>query len=353
MSRQVALIVAVGQYEAATGLQKLSAPVNDANALHDLLRQYGSDFQPVLLPKGAKEGGSYYLRDAPVKIADFADSLKGILNNPQVETLLLYFSGHGTRHAPDALSAPQSYLTFSDNAHALSLNSLSQAIENAAHIKNIVLILDCCHSGATADFFSILRGGKRFCLIAAASDMAEASALKGHSLLTQIVLEGLNPETRDLDVIKASQLSEFVNDYPNKPPSFLPPSGYTYHSFILTKRAIVAAPTPAPQYKLNKAPYKGLQAFQEEDADIFFGRDSFIEELLQRLASQRFIAVLGASGSGKSSLVRAGLIPKLRQGHIHGKAWHIAHMRPQHDPLGILSYELHNLFPNIELDSTD
>jgi conflict system STAND superfamily ATPase len=55
-------------------------------------------------------------------------------------------------------------------------------------------------------------------------------------------------------------------------------------------------------------PYKGLRAFEHEDAALFFGREAPLEAVLARLAETRFVAVIGASGSGKSSFVRAGLL---------------------------------------------
>ena len=68
---------------------------------------------------------------------------------------------------------------------------------------------------------------------------------------------------------------------------------------------------PAP----GEPPFKGLQPFDEADADRFFGRESLTAKLVQRLDESRFLAVVvGASGSGKSSIVRAGLIPALRRG---------------------------------------
>ncbi|AWK12516.1 XRE family transcriptional regulator [Streptomyces spongiicola] len=59
-------------------------------------------------------------------------------------------------------------------------------------------------------------------------------------------------------------------------------------------------------------PYAGLRPFREQDAQWFFGREQLVEELVGRLARQRFVVLLGASGSGKSSLLRAGLAPALR-----------------------------------------
>ncbi len=61
-------------------------------------------------------------------------------------------------------------------------------------------------------------------------------------------------------------------------------------------------------------PYRSLRYFREEDAPFFFGRDTFIERLAEAVNKHPLVAVVGASGSGKSSLVRAGLLPCLRQG---------------------------------------
>jgi len=85
-------------------------------------------------------------------------------------------------------------------------------------------------------------------------------------------------------------------------------------------------------------PYKGLRAFTEADAGDFFGREALVEHLLTRLAEgadfARFLAVVGPSGCGKSSVVRAGLIPALREGRLPGAdAWFIAQMLPSTHPL--------------------
>jgi hypothetical protein len=61
-------------------------------------------------------------------------------------------------------------------------------------------------------------------------------------------------------------------------------------------------------------PFPGLRAFDEDDAECFFGRESEVDELLMRLSGNRFLAVTGASGCGKTSLTRAGLLPALRGG---------------------------------------
>ena len=85
-------------------------------------------------------------------------------------------------------------------------------------------------------------------------------------------------------------------------------------------------------------PYKGLRPFQEADAGDFFGRDNLTRQLLARLEEQgeasRFLAVVGPSGSGKSSVVKAGLIPALRAGALPGSEdWFITEMKPGAHPL--------------------
>src|SRR5262249_29991476 len=84
-------------------------------------------------------------------------------------------------------------------------------------------------------------------------------------------------------------------------------------------------------------PYKGLRAFQETDAADFFGRAALTEQLLARLGeggeSSRFLAVVGPSGSGKSSVVKAGLIPALRRGALaNSERWFITDMLPGTHP---------------------
>lgn len=81
-------------------------------------------------------------------------------------------------------------------------------------------------------------------------------------------------------------------------------------------------------------PYPGLRPFERHESRIFFGREEQVDELLLRLKTHHFLAVLGASGSGKSSLVKAGLLPGLAKGYMGeaGSRWSIAEMRPGDQP---------------------
>jgi WD40 repeat protein/class 3 adenylate cyclase len=85
-------------------------------------------------------------------------------------------------------------------------------------------------------------------------------------------------------------------------------------------------------------PYKGLAAFEAEDAEYFFGREELVAELTVRLAGTPFLAVVGPSGSGKSSLVRAGLLPAIWQDALPGsKDWLTLVLTPGHHPLNELA----------------
>lgn len=84
-------------------------------------------------------------------------------------------------------------------------------------------------------------------------------------------------------------------------------------------------------------PYKGLATFQRADADFFFGRERLVTEMVARLVGSPLLGIVGASGSGKSSVLRAGLLAELAQGVLPGSAaWTQALMRPGEHPSALL-----------------
>ncbi|MBL8134447.1 MAG: protein kinase [Anaerolineae bacterium] len=122
----------------------------------------------------------------------------------------------------------------------------------------------------------------------------------------------------------------------------------------------VALPTSALQVQ---NPYKGLRAFKSADHEDYFGQEKLIEKLVRRLSetgeNSHFLAVIGPSGSGKSSLVKAGLIPALWRGAVAGsERWYVAEMLPADHPLDelevaltrIASNQAHNLREHLERD---
>ena len=93
----------------------------------------------------------------------------------------------------------------------------------------------------------------------------------------------------------------------------------------------------------NPAPYRGLAAFGSDDARFFFGRSEYAEEILERLSHYPFVALLGASGSGKTSLVQAGLRPLLKSDVSAGVAWEWLLFNPGPQPLRSLARALTKL----------
>jgi hypothetical protein len=89
-------------------------------------------------------------------------------------------------------------------------------------------------------------------------------------------------------------------------------------------------------------PFPGLRPFREDEEYLFFGRESQVDVMVDKLAAKRFLAVVGTSGSGKSSLVNCGLRPALRRGGMAsaGSAWRMAQFRPGADPLKALARAL-------------
>lgn len=121
------------------------------------------------------------------------------------------------------------------------------------------------------------------------------------------------------------------------------------------EQAIAQAPitiAPIPIEIIN--PYKGLRPFEEADAIDFFGRETLVQKLINQFQAnslwRQFLAVVGPSGSGKSSVVHAGLLPALRAGQLEGaENWFIVNMMPGSHPL----QQLRNALLSIAIDPTD
>ena len=98
----------------------------------------------------------------------------------------------------------------------------------------------------------------------------------------------------------------------------------------------VPAPAPAPP-----CPYPGMVPYSEAESDRFFGRDAKVQELLELLRLHPLVTVIGPSGSGKSSLVFAGLLPALRKSRLFGPGeWLVRTLRPGQAPMAALAAAL-------------
>ncbi|CAN5478564.1 hypothetical protein BH10BAC2_BH10BAC2_22770 [soil metagenome] len=92
----------------------------------------------------------------------------------------------------------------------------------------------------------------------------------------------------------------------------------------------------------NSNPFVGLRPFESDEGLLFFGRQEQTMELLQRLHQYHFVAIVGSSGCGKSSLIRAGLIPRLKAGYLVNERdrWLIPVFKPGEDPLYNFAFSL-------------
>ena len=94
--------------------------------------------------------------------------------------------------------------------------------------------------------------------------------------------------------------------------------------------------------ELSACPFPGLRPFDSSESHLFFGRDGQSDQLIERLKRTRFLTVVGTSGSGKSSLIWAGLLPALHAGFMPGAGslWRVAIMHPGSNPVGSLASAL-------------
>ena len=127
--------------------------------------------------------------------------------------------------------------------------------------------------------------------------------------------------------------------------------------FTAAVEIALGAPSPHADNVVEN-PYKGLRAFGEADVPDFFGRERVVERLLSRVGESgsrgRLVAVVGPSGSGKSSVVRAGLIPALRAGAVPGSAeWFVTDMTPGPRPFEALAAALARVAVDTHLDLVD
>ncbi len=123
-------------------------------------------------------------------------------------------------------------------------------------------------------------------------------------------------------------------------------------AFIIPTDRLVAAWPALATWAIPPCPYRGLLAFREQDASFFFGREAFTERLVETVRGGALpVAVVGPSGSGKSSAVFAGLLPRLQQAHNKNRDedWTIARLRPGSQPFDELA---NALLPLLEPEMT-
>ncbi|MDJ0680104.1 MAG: pentapeptide repeat-containing protein, partial [Xenococcaceae cyanobacterium MO_167.B52] len=205
-----------------------------------------------------------------------------------------------------------------------------------------IIWLDCCHSGELLNFNEADPGeqgqARDRCFIAASREFEPVyqSLDSNYSVLTKVILDGLDPEQCPQKWITTTTLTDFINEnlrHENQRPVFT-----NFGSPINLTRTL-DAPISVSKGEDNDdiCPYKGLEYFDfnDEDPKYFYGREKLTDKLIDRVRQNNFLAILGASGSGKSSLLRAGLLHKLKLGTklAGSEDWKIKIMLPGQYPL--------------------
>ncbi|MEQ8974915.1 MAG: caspase family protein [Coleofasciculus sp. C1-SOL-03] len=330
----------------------LDKPAADAEAVAQVLETYGQ-FRVRRLPEVYDDAGNPQVAAKPhptqlVRVKTLQEAIANLFNPPsrQVpDTALLFFAGHGLRNDQGGVS--EGFLATSDvkpqdGKWGVSLQWLRRLLQESP-VRQQIVWLDCCHSGELLNFLEADPGAmgeaRDRCFIAASRDFEVAYEEFGgqHGVLTGALLPGLRPEGKSQGWVTNYSLVEAINRQlltSRQRPIFHNSGG----EILLTgrketiERAVLMA---------GVCPYKGLESFEFNDHDpkYFYGRTALTDQLLAKIRQGNFLAVVGASGSGKSSLVKAGLLYQLKLGQrLSGSdQWAIRIFRPGEHPLKSLA----------------
>jgi uncharacterized caspase-like protein/energy-coupling factor transporter ATP-binding protein EcfA2 len=347
MARRYALVIGIQDYQSIAPLTKTRG---DARSMADFLRQT-DEFQDV-----------FAVRPDATK-ADLVAALKQFQERARDNDALVYFTGHGFGLVDEMTDGVMGYLAAADTKvstsgdqviaqqNGIALSSLGTLLEQG-NFSSLVLLLDACHSGLLLERGEIEQGLSGFTrkrdyfLITACRGFEQAAAIaeQPHSLFTGAVLRGLGQENADEQgKVSADRLFDVVartlRDSGQEPLRMGMGSGITMVQYRPSE--------PVVQTIDETNPYQGLQAFTKETKRFFFGRDRVVDDLVLKLQESNFVPLIGPSGSGKSSVVRAGLIPRLED-----LGWHVLEpMKPGVEPIYELKRSLDPIFDRRQLAS--
>ncbi len=347
-----ALIVGINHYKHQHLLPPLEAPASDAEAMAKRLKTHG-DFRVRRLPEACHpiDNSLYVDQDGQVSISQLKQALVQLFK-PEgknfSETALFYFSGHGLR---ETLGIAQGYLATSDSnpndeKWGVSLKWLRELLKESP-IRQQIIWLDCCYSGELLNFDEANPGeqpGKSRCFMAASREFEVAYEGLGspYSAFTKVLLDGLDPKRCPQTGVTNNSLATYIEQHlqgETQTPLFTN-FGPSIQLTRLTYRRI--SPQVSREVSSGICPYKGLKFFDcnEEDPKYFYGREELTDQLIDKVRQSNFLAIIGASGSGKSSVLRAGLLHQLQQGRklAGSRQWKIQIMVPGEHPVQNLAY---------------
>ena len=341
-----AFIIGIDAYENVSTLQ---TAVADAQRLAKVLgeQQHFKVHQPLLDASGSE-------------IRTLFQTMSGQVGKD--DRVFFYFAGHGI--AADGDDGPAGYIVPAD-AEPMDVKTLIPMadLQNALDglsCRHLLLVLDCCFSGAfkwssqyraigtllpkkiyKERFDRFIQDPAWQVITSAAYDQKALDVLDGratgdrgttksanntrHSPFARALFEALagsadvKRERESDGVITATELYAYIRDQvepesieadqgKRQTPGFFPLKKHDKGEYIFLhpKHRLNLPPIP------SRSPYKGLESFDEDDQLLFYGRDDAIKELRAKTEHNRLVVVSGASGTGKSSVIKAGLLPVLR-----------------------------------------
>ncbi|MEH1938960.1 MAG: caspase family protein [Nostoc sp.] len=393
--RNFAVIIGINSYQ--DGIRKLITAVPDALKLAEIIQKQHEQLKPQYQAQNKYEVQLFLNQRASLSqlkqlIADFHQG-QILLDNGKVtvtkdDRLLFYFAGHGialdaleSQEGPVGYLIPQDAIS-GDSSTYLPMQELHDAL-NALPCRHMLAILDCCFAGAfrwaclnreIVPKFKVYKerydrfiSDRAWQVITSASDDQKALDSLGtrgivtdgneeHSPFAKALFDALLGKGADLNqdgIITATEIYSHLRDqveiltethYQRQTPSLCPLRKHDKGEFIFLSPDFDRDKLEdAPPLNVENNPYRGLSSYDEKDSNLFFGREEQIQKLYQKVVDnkQQLTLVLGASGTGKSSLVKAGLIPKLRK---DDKTWRILPpFRPGKSPLKSLNNVLESV----------
>lgn len=363
----VAVTIGIDDY--SSGIPKLRTAVADARSIGSVLSEHHGYRTHVLVDEAATLEAltDLFLRQLPSMLSEN-------------DRLLVYFAGHGV--ALDGDDGPNGYLLPYDAKRGVETSYLHMPLLHDALIqlpcRHLLTVLDSCFSGAfrwsgmrslrtipetlfRERFDRYIRAPAWQAISSASHDQEALDQLTtgalgarpgegDHSPFALALRDGLAgaadimPAPHGDGIVTATELYLYIEDRlaretgqvgHDQTPRLWPLRKHDKGEYVFAVPGREASLPSAPELTYDNNPYRGLQSFDSRHSTVFFGRDDEIEALTQLVTGKPLTTVVGASGTGKSSLVRAGLIPRLLDDDE--SEWRVVGpFRPGSDPIANL-----------------